>query len=190
MIVKNCVKSSTVVAGGGAVELEVSRSLKDFALTLMGKEQMIVAAFAKALEIIPRQLCDNAGFDSTDVLNRLRTKHATAGAGVWWGVDIEEEGICDTMELGVWEPVSSKVNSLSSAVEAACLVLSIDETVRNPKSQQGPPGAPGGGGMGGMGRGMAGGQRLSAAMGGAGMRGMMGGGRGRGVRAYRGKGGK
>jgi T-complex protein 1 subunit eta len=31
---------------------------------------------AKALEIIPRQLCDNAGFDATNILNKLRQKHA------------------------------------------------------------------------------------------------------------------
>jgi hypothetical protein len=28
---------------------------------LLGKQQLIVNAFAKALEIIPQQLCDNAG---------------------------------------------------------------------------------------------------------------------------------
>lgn len=28
------------------------------------------------MQIIPRQLCDNAGFDATDVLNKLRQKHA------------------------------------------------------------------------------------------------------------------
>lgn len=185
MIVKNCIKSSTIVAGGGATELEISRTLKDYSRTLMGKEQLVVAAYAKALEMIPRQLAENAGFDSTDVLNRLRQKHATAGAGKWYGVDIEKEGICDTMELGVWEPVSSKINSLSAATDAACLVLSIDETVRNPKSQQA-PGAGRGSGRGMGGRGMP----MSAAMGGGGMRAMMGGGRGRGIRAYRGKGGK
>jgi hypothetical protein len=27
-------------------------------------------------QVIPRQLCDNAGFDATDVLNKLRQKHA------------------------------------------------------------------------------------------------------------------
>lgn len=30
------------------------------------------------LQVIPRQLCDNAGFDATDVLNKLRQKHALA----------------------------------------------------------------------------------------------------------------
>lgn len=186
MIVKNCVKSTRVVAGGGAIEMELSRFLLEHSLTIPGKQQMIIGAFAKALEVTPRQLADNAGFDATDIVTSLRQKHAEGGAdGLWYGVDIDKEGICDTYERGVWEPVTSKINSLSSACEAACLILSVDETIRNPKSQ----GAPGGpGGPPGMGMGMGRGRPMSAAMGGAGMRGMMG--RGRGIRAYQGKGGK
>lgn len=186
MVVKNCVKHPTVVAGGGAVELEVSRHLKDYSKTIAGKLQLIIGAYAKALEVIPRQVADNAGFDSTDILNRLRAKHARKDDGKWWGVDIDSEGICDTMDKGVWEPVASKINSFSSATEAACLILSIDETVRNPRSEQpgqGPMGqamrGPGARGRGGP---------VSAGMGGGGMKGMIG--RGRGVRAYRGMGGK
>lgn len=36
---------------------------------------------------------DNAGFDATDLLNRLRQKHARDGeAGKWFGVDVDTEG--------------------------------------------------------------------------------------------------
>jgi hypothetical protein len=45
-------------------------------------------------------------------------------------------GICNTLDSGVWEPAANKINSISAATEAACLILSIDETVRNPKSEQ------------------------------------------------------
>jgi len=110
--------------------------------------------------------------------------------GKWFGVDIDLETICDTWERGVWEPANSKINSYSSACEAACLILSVDETVRNPKSE-GADGAGAGGpmrrGAGGVGLGR--GAPMSAALGGAGMRGMMRGG-GRGIRMYQGKGGK
>jgi len=41
--------------------------------------------------------------------------------------------VCDTFESGVWEPTINKRNSLRSATEAACLILSIDETVKNPQ---------------------------------------------------------
>jgi T-complex protein 1 subunit eta len=76
MIVKSTMKSTRVVAGGGAIEMAVSRHLKEYSRSVEGKQQLIIAAFSRALEFIPRQLADNAGFDSTDILNRLRTKHA------------------------------------------------------------------------------------------------------------------
>ena len=188
MITKNCVKSSRVVAGGGAIEMAISRYIKEEALEVAGKEQLIMRAFAQALEIIPRQLADNAGFDSTDILNQLRHKHAAGVEGRWYGVDIDSESVCDTMVSGVLEPVASKLNSFSSANEAACLILSVDETVTNPQSEQAGGGAGAGRGRGG--RGIGRGAPMSAALGGGGMRGMVGGGRGRGIRAYRGRGGK
>lgn len=56
--------------------MELSKHLRDVSRTIAGKEQMLISAIARALEVIPRQLCDNAGFDSTNILNKLRQKHA------------------------------------------------------------------------------------------------------------------
>ena len=56
--------------------MELSRHLRDFSKTISTKVQLVVSAFAQALEVIPRQLADNAGFDSTDIVNDLRAKHA------------------------------------------------------------------------------------------------------------------
>ena len=43
----------------------------------------------QALEAIPRQLCDNAGFDATDLLSRLRNKHALSDdRGKHFGIDV------------------------------------------------------------------------------------------------------
>eukprot|EP00592_Proboscia_alata_P001739 CAMPEP_0194375788 /NCGR_PEP_ID=MMETSP0174-20130528/24341_1 /TAXON_ID=216777 /ORGANISM="Proboscia alata, Strain PI-D3" /LENGTH=597 /DNA_ID=CAMNT_0039156221 /DNA_START=140 /DNA_END=1933 /DNA_ORIENTATION=+ len=140
MVVMRSIKSGSVVAGGGAVEMEVSRYLRDHALGIKGKGQLMVTAMARALEIIPRQLSDNAGFDSTDVLSALRKRHAMGDdEGKWYGVDINDGGICDTFSRGVWEPSLNKCNSIAAAAEAACVILSIDETVTNPRSQD--PGA-------------------------------------------------
>merc|ERR1719253_1676353 len=139
MVVKHSLKSGSVVAGGGAVELEVARHLRDHALSIEGKGQLIIAAFARALEVVPRQLCDNAGFDPNDILSALRRKYAKDADGTWYGVDIEEGGILDAFAAGIWEPSDNKANSLASAAEAAGVILSIDETVINPRSQD--PGA-------------------------------------------------
>ncbi|KAK8789574.1 hypothetical protein WA171_001666 [Blastocystis sp. BT1] len=136
MVTKKCIHSNRVVGGGGAVEMSESTALKRYARTIDGKVQLVVEGLAQALEVIPRQLCDNAGFASTEIMNRLRHVHHMATDVCWMGVDIDKEDICDTLEKGVWEPLASKVNSLSSACEAACAILSVDETVKNPKSQQ------------------------------------------------------
>jgi chaperonin GroEL (HSP60 family) len=57
-----------------------------------------LTAFARALEIIPRQTSDNAGLDSTNVLNKLQMWHANGEK--WTGVDVEGvEGVRDNMEV-------------------------------------------------------------------------------------------
>jgi T-complex protein 1 subunit eta len=76
MIVRRAVKNDSIVAGGGAIEMALSRHLREFSRTVPGKEQLIIAAYAKSFEVIPRQLCENAGFDATNILNKLRQKHA------------------------------------------------------------------------------------------------------------------
>lgn len=134
MIVKRAIRNNTIVAGGGAIEMEISGYLHRFAdKNVPHKQQAIVKAFAKSLEIIPRQLCDNAGFDATDILNRLRVEHRKGNT--WCGVDFDHEGVRDNMEAFVWEPSLVKVNAIQAAVEAACLILSVDETIKNEESQ-------------------------------------------------------
>ena len=56
--------------------MELSAYLREQSRSIAGKDQLIIGAMAKALEVIPRQLCDNAGFDATNILNKLRQKHA------------------------------------------------------------------------------------------------------------------
>ncbi|XP_062218240.1 T-complex protein 1 subunit eta isoform X1 [Phragmites australis] len=161
MIVRRALKNSTVVPGGGAIDMEISKYLRQHARTIAGKSQFFVNSFAKALEVIPRQLCDNAGFDATDVLNKLRQKHAS-GEGANYGVDINTGGIADSFANFVWEPAVVKINAINAATEASCLILSVDETVKNPKSESaqgnaaaGAMGGRGGGAMRGRGgRGM------------------------------------
>lgn len=147
--------------------MELSKFLRGHARTVAGKSQLFINSFAKALEVIPRQLCDNSGLDATDVLNKLRQKHA-GDDGANFGVDVNGGGICDTHDGFIWEPSLVKINALNAATEATCLILSIDETVRNPRSEGAEEAM---GGAGGGGRGMPG---MMPGMGGRG------GGRGRG----------
>lgn len=118
----------------GDKQLDLSSRIRKHALSIPGKLQLVMIAFAKALEVIPRQICDNAGLDSTDILNKLRMKHANGEK--WFGVDVDgTDGIRNNFDAFVWEPSLVKLNAISSATEAACLILSVDETVRAPQSE-------------------------------------------------------
>jgi len=134
MNTRRLIGNPSVIAGGGAIEMELSAHLREYSRGIYGKLQLLIAAYAKALEVVPRQVSANAGMDSTDVLNKLRMKHAHGGK--WMGVDVVNNGVCDTFESFVWEATVMKRNALAAATEAACLILSVDETVRNPSSQQ------------------------------------------------------
>ncbi|WP_368409271.1 thermosome subunit beta [Halomarina litorea] len=159
-VVASTVADGRVLAGGGAIEVELARRLRDYADSVEGREQLAVEAFADALELVPRVLAENAGLDSIDTLVDLRAAHedgqSRAGLNVFSG-DVE-----DTFEAGVVEPAHAKEQALTSATEAANLVLKIDDIIAAGDLSTGGDdeegGAPGGGmgGMGGMGGGMGG----------------------------------
>ena len=68
-VVAATVEDGKVVAGGGAAEISIARGLKEYADTISGREQLAVAAFAEALEVVPKTLAENAGLDSIDSLS-------------------------------------------------------------------------------------------------------------------------
>ncbi|MBS3077726.1 TCP-1/cpn60 chaperonin family protein [Candidatus Pacearchaeota archaeon] len=121
------VKSGKVVCGGGAVEMELVRRLKHFARSLGGKVQLAVEEFANALESIPETLAENAGLDPIDVLTELRKRHE-AGA-VREGLNLFNNKIEDTFQAGIIEPIKVKTQAISSASEAAMLILRIDDVL-------------------------------------------------------------
>merc|ERR1712038_310673 len=64
MIVRRAIKNDAVVAGGGAIEMEISKYLRDCSRSV-----------------------------ATNILNKLRQKHAQGS--LWYGVDIMNEDIAD-----------------------------------------------------------------------------------------------
>jgi thermosome len=154
-VVADTIAEGTVLAGGGAPEVEVGARLRDYADGVSGREQLAVEAFADALDVIPRTLAANAGMDAIDTLVDLRSAHddgqVRAGLNVFSG-EVE-----DTFEAGVVEPAHAKRQALSSAAEAANLVLKIDDIISagdlstEGDDEEGAPGGGMGGGMGGMG---------------------------------------
>jgi thermosome len=147
-VVRDVVKEPKVVAGGGAPEEEVARSIRKYAETLPGKEQLAVIAFANAIEIVPKTLAENAGLDTIDILSELKVQHEKGK--IWTGVNVQSGKVEDMKKLEVLEPLSVKTQILKSATEAATMILRIDDVIAGGKMKT-PPMPPGGpGGMGGM----------------------------------------
>ncbi len=126
-VVRNVVEDGKVCHGGGAIQIELARRLRDYAETVGGKEQLAMEAYAAALESIPRILAENAGMDSIDVLVRLRQAHAEGR--VSYGVDPVRGEIADMTELGVFDTYRGVKNSISSATETAILIIKTDDII-------------------------------------------------------------
>jgi thermosome len=146
--VRNLIQDSKVVAGGSAPEMELASTLKKYAQTVSGREQLAIMAFAEALETIAVTLSENAGLDPIDVLSELRSRHEKRET--WIGIDVNSGQVQDMTKVGVYEPVAVKRQIIKSSYEAASLILKIDDVIASGKSNM-PPTPPGGmpGGMGG-----------------------------------------
>lgn len=75
-----CVLSQTVreprtVWGGGCAEMLMSKAVDEIAAKTAGKKAIAVEAFSRALRQLPTILADNAGYDSSDLVSKLRAAH-------------------------------------------------------------------------------------------------------------------
>jgi len=120
------------VYGGGTIETELARQLRDYAEGIGGKEQLAINAFAEALEIIPRTLAESTGKDAVELLVSIKSKHE-AGE-VTYGIDVFKGSPNDMKKLGVVEPTKIKVQAISSAAEVAEMILRIDDVITAGKS--------------------------------------------------------
>jgi thermosome len=141
-VVRDLIEEPRVVAGGSAPELEMSNTIRKYAETLPGKEQLAVKIFAEALETIAVTLSENAGLQPIDVLSELRSRH-DAGE-TWAGIEVREGKVQDMSKIGVFEPLTVKKQIIKSANDAASMILKIDDIIAAGKMKA-PPGPPGGG---------------------------------------------
>ncbi len=124
----SCVlKSGLVVPGGGAIEMELSKKLKNFGQTLSGRERLAVEEFANALEFIPLTLAENAGLDPIDVLTELRAKHDSGDKNA--GLNLFTNKVSNVLEAKIIEPYSIKSQEIHSATEVANMILRIDDVI-------------------------------------------------------------
>jgi len=154
MVVRDIMELPSIVAGGGAPETYAATKIRSWAKSLEGREQLAAEKFAEALEAIPLSLSENAGMDPIDTLTTLRSRQLRGHKSS--GIDVMKGKVADMKSSDIIEPLLVKNQIISSAAEAACMILRIDDVIATAKSAGPPPGAEGGmppgmGGMGGMG---------------------------------------
>ena len=149
-VISTAVKEGKITAGGGSAAVEISRGLKDYASTVGGREQMAIEEFANAIEVVPRTLAENAGLDPINTLINLRKAHKDGDK--FAGLNVDTGDIINMLENKVIEPLKVGTQVISSATEAAVMILRIDDVIAAREMSGPPPGGPGG--MGGMPPGM------------------------------------
>ncbi|MDJ1421197.1 MAG: thermosome subunit alpha [Candidatus Methanoperedens sp.] len=128
------IEDGKIVAGGGSPEVELALRLREYASTMTGREQLAVSKFADALEIIPKTLAENAGLDAIDMLAELRRQHEQGNKNS--GLDVNEGKPVDMLVNEVIEPLRVKTQAITSATEAASVILRIDDVMASAKDER------------------------------------------------------
>ena len=128
--VANAIEDEAVVAGAGAFELACARSVREFKSTISGKAKLGVEAFAEAMLVIPKTLCENSGFDVMDTIIALQEEMEAAGADAKVGLDcLTGEPMLPAQE-GVWDIARVKMQSIQLSTVIASQLLLVDELMR------------------------------------------------------------
>jgi len=122
------VKNHRILYGGGNAEMRMSLAVEDLARTMTGKQALACEAFARALRQLPTIICDNAGYDSAELVTQLRSEIHSGKTS--WGLNMYEGCTGDMDAMGVTEAFRVKEQALSSATEAAEMILRVDDIVR------------------------------------------------------------
>ncbi len=127
-VVRAAIENPYILPGGGASEIELAKRLRAYAQSIGGREQLAIEIYANALEIIPKTLVENAGYNPVDLIVELRSKHELE-SGNSYGINIDT-GKPDNMEnLGIIEPLMVLSQAIQSATEVASMILKIDDVI-------------------------------------------------------------
>ncbi len=126
-VVKGAIEDGKITPGGGAAAIEIAMSLREYAPSVGGREQMAIEAFADAMEIIPKTLAGNAGLDPIDMILEARNAHSKGQK--YDGINVFEGKIKDMIKMRVIEPLRVSLQEVQAASEAATMILRIDEVI-------------------------------------------------------------
>ncbi|MBR5312099.1 MAG: chaperonin GroEL [Clostridia bacterium] len=135
-----------IVAGGGTAYLNVIDEVAKLLDTAEGDEKTGIQIVVKALEAPVRQIAENAGFEGSVVVDKIRNS-----GKIGYGFDAYNEEYIDMMEKGIVDPKKVTRSALQNAASVASTVLTTEAlVVSQPEKEAAAPQGGMGGGMGGM----------------------------------------
>lgn len=129
------INTGLIVAGGGAIEIEVARGLREYGQKITGRERLAIEEFANALEFIPITLAENAGLDPIDILTELKAKHNIGERN--YGLNLFINRIENVLGSRILEPYKVKFQAINSATEVANMILRIDDVIASRPNKKG-----------------------------------------------------
>jgi chaperonin GroEL len=131
-----------IVPGGGVALLRCVQALEK--MKLEGEEALGVSILKRALEEPVRQIANNAGWEGSVVVERIKNEKGA------FGFNAETEKYEDLTKAGVIDPTKVVRFALQNAASVASLLLTTEATItEKPEEKEQMPAMPGGGGMGG-----------------------------------------
>ncbi|SCM25411.1 T-complex protein 1 subunit gamma, putative [Plasmodium chabaudi chabaudi] len=127
-VAKNIMLEGKLLYGGGCTEMRVSQHLIKQAANFDDSRKSIIESVASAFEIIPKILAQNSGVNVVKCINELRTKHEKPESEKL-GIDGVTGEIIDVSSKNIWDLLSVKKQIYKSAIEAASMILRIDDVV-------------------------------------------------------------
>lgn len=97
----SAVKNHRTIYGGGNAEMRMALAVQELANTVEGKQSLAIEAFAKALRQLPTIIADNAGYDSAEIVQNLRSTIANGDSEA--GLNMFTGEVDNMKTLGVTE---------------------------------------------------------------------------------------
>jgi T-complex protein 1 subunit zeta len=132
--VSNVMEDKSVVPGAGAFEAAAAVQLRNDSKVSI-EDKAGVLAYANALEIIPRTLAQNSGFEAYNVIESLRAEAAEKRVGV----DVETGKLMLPEKNGVLDNFCVKKQFLSLGTMIAVKLLLVDEVLSAGRKMGGKP---------------------------------------------------
>ncbi|PWU93913.1 putative chaperonin alpha subunit [Trypanosoma cruzi] len=126
-VFKALTKDKRLVAGAGAVEMELQKDLTRYAEASPGLDQYAIRKYASSFEVVPRTLAEVSGFNGTDVVTQLEVDHNADK--IHQGVCVEDGTTINAVELGIVEPYLTKYWAISLATEAVLTILQVNQII-------------------------------------------------------------